>query len=125
MIRGTVTPDREIVVPIAIFGSDGASRTVDAVIDTGFTGLLTLPEDLILELGLSYSGRTSAKLADASRVVLRRYDATIDWFGTQRDVAVLAADGGPLAGMALLDDTRLTADVIEGGSVTIVGLSQT
>ena len=123
MIQGIVTSEREIVVPLVVHATAGAVDTVHAIVDTGFTGLLVLPERLIEKLDLGYSGRASATLADGSRVVLRRYDAMIDWLGTELEVPVLAADGGPLIGMALLGGNRMSVDVVEGGSVTIASLS--
>lgn len=42
--------------------------------------------------------------------------------GVLRKVVVTEAEGGPLVGMALLQNTRFTLDVIEGGQVTIESL---
>lgn len=52
MLRGEVTPEFEAVVPVRILGPEGTSLVADAVIDTGFTGHLTLPEEFVRRLGL-------------------------------------------------------------------------
>ena len=52
MITGQVTVYREAVISLSVKGPEGQSREIDAVIDTGFNGFLTLPASLIQELGL-------------------------------------------------------------------------
>lgn len=47
MIAGVVTANREAVMPVTVRNSQGHDVTVDAVIDTGFTGFLTLPALLV------------------------------------------------------------------------------
>lgn len=70
MIRGRVRPSRadgaglEAWVEIAIAGDDGMFRTLEAVIDTGFTGWLTVPSSVMLELGLTPAGRAQSTMAD-------------------------------------------------------------
>lgn len=57
MIAGVVNAAYEAVVTLAVQGPDGQTRDIDAVIDTGFGGFLTLPPALVAELGLPYKGR--------------------------------------------------------------------
>lgn len=67
MIRGVVTSDREARVRLEIAGPDGAPRRyVDMIIDTGFTGSVCLPGDLIRDLKLPRIGTRYAALADGS-----------------------------------------------------------
>ena len=44
------------MLPIVV-RNDLATQLVDAVIDTGFSGFLTLPSDMISTLGLSWEGQ--------------------------------------------------------------------
>ena len=50
MIIGQITEDREAVVQIRLRGSDSLEVEVKAIVDTGFTDFLTLPEYLMTEL---------------------------------------------------------------------------
>jgi predicted aspartyl protease len=57
MITGVVTANHEATIPLVVHGVHGQQETIEAVIDTGFTGSLTLPPMLITALGLSWRGR--------------------------------------------------------------------
>ena len=54
MIQGSVNAAYEAVVTLAVRGPAGQTTEIDAVIDTGFTGFLTLPPALVSELGLPF-----------------------------------------------------------------------
>ena len=43
MITGVVNADHEATIQLVIQGDHGQQETIEAVIDTGFTGSLTLP----------------------------------------------------------------------------------
>lgn len=47
------------------------------------------------------------------------HEGRILWHGRELVVAVLASDGDPLLGMALLSGSRLTVDALPGGGVRI------
>jgi clan AA aspartic protease len=118
-MTGTVTPYREAALAVIVRGPHGQEEEVEAIVDTGFTGFLTLPSTLIATLALVFHSRTIATLADGTSVLLPIYEATVLWDGQERDVLVLEAEGGCLLGMSLLYGSRLTIDVIDGGSVTV------
>jgi clan AA aspartic protease len=117
MITGRVR-NREAVIELEIRGLDGLQQ-VEAVIDTGYNGELTVPEDLVNALQLPFAGYRRGMLADGSIAVLQVHLATIDWLGEERDVLVLGSTGAALIGMALLEQNRLTINVLEGGDVLI------
>ncbi len=122
MILGTVTPGREAVLPVRILGLDGREIEVEAGIDTGYNGFLTLPKKLIEELALPFGGTAQASLGDGSDVRMEIYVATVLWDGSERPALVLEAEGGALVGMAMLDGCRVTIDVEAGGPVIVESL---
>ncbi len=122
MITGSVNARREAVIPIIVRGSGGDEQEIDAVIDTGFNGSLTLPTLLIATLGLTWRELRRALLADGREEVLDVYEATIVWDGQPRNVSAYAADTDPLVGMSLLYGYDLHIQVIDGGGVTIEAL---
>ena len=121
MILGTITGNREAVIRFPVRGPGG--QEVEAVIDTGFNGYLTLPDSLVVRLGLPCHSSTTAMLGDGSTRALFQYEAAVVWGGQERDVLVLAAEGGPLVGMAMLYGHDVFLNIVKGGRVTIQAVS--
>jgi len=121
MMTGTVNADLERLLPLTVRDASGQPNGVDAVIDTGFNGFLTLPPALVATLALPWPCRQQGQLADGSVQDFDVYVATVGWDGKPRSVEVEAVDAQPLIGMALLRGSELRMQVIPGGSVTVVG----
>ena len=119
MIEGFVNANLEAVVTLPLQGPSGRTREVDAVIDTGFNGYLTLPPMLVADLGLPVVGDGEAVLADGSEAVFDVYGVTLLWNGQLRHVEIGAVGVDPLVGKSLLDSHNLNIDVREGGRVAI------
>ncbi|MDE0011459.1 MAG: clan AA aspartic protease [Candidatus Poribacteria bacterium] len=119
MITGKITINREAIIELEVIGSNQKKEKVEAVIDTGFNGYLTLPNDLINYLKLQPAGSRRTVLGDGNIVVLDMYLAKVLWHGQEQDVLALQAEGGPLIGMSLLYGSRLVLEVIDNGDVTI------
>ena len=119
MIEGVVNAAYEAVVTLPLRGPEGQYREIDAVIDTGYNGFLTLPTPVVAELGLAFGGISRATLADGSVVAFDVYDVTVIWDGIARYVSANAADSTPLVGMSLLDMHDLSIRVRDGGRVLI------
>ena len=121
MIAGMVNANREATIRLLVRGPQGHQQE-EAIIDTGFTGFLTLPPLLVATLGLPWLCRQPGRLADG-RVESFDVDvATVIWDGQPRTVEVEAADTEPLVGMSLLEHHALRIDVLNGGMVTITAL---
>ena len=120
MIQGAVNAALEAVLPVTVQGAAGSAHDVEAVIDTGFSGFLTLPSALATALGLAFDGVGWAVLADGTEASFDMYDATLLWDGQPRSVYVYAAETTPLVGMRLLEDHDLHVEVHERGRVTVV-----
>ena len=119
MIQGVVNAALEAVVSLTVQGPTGQSREIEAVIDTGFSGFLTLPTALVEELGLLYQYRSRAILADGSEAFFHVYDVNVLWDSRLMRIETDAADATPLVGMRLLDRHNLNIDVEDGGRVVI------
>jgi clan AA aspartic protease len=123
MMQGYVNENYEAIISVAV--KNGSSfKAIDAVIDTGFTGFLSLPTAIIMELELQWSYRDRATLGDGSETIFDVYNAEILWNGQLREIEVDSAETEPLLGMGLLKGYRLQVDTIEGGLVTIQTLGR-
>jgi clan AA aspartic protease len=123
VIVGHVNSDREAVVSLAVQGAQGQIRQVEAVVDTGFTGLLTLPPEVIAELELPRRAQGRAVLGDGREITYDMFDASVIWDGRAYRIDVDEADTVPLVGMGLLENQELCIQVVLGGSVSIRALS--
>ncbi len=89
------------------------------VVDTGFTGALTLPTALAEGLGLKAGPRMDLILADGSVQSLETYPAEVFWDCHWRQVLASAIGDEVLVGMRLLGGFRLCIDAIPHGVVEI------
>ena len=124
MITGTVNADYEAVIRLFVQGPAGPAHEVDAMIDTGFNGFLTLPPALVTALGLMRRSRGRALLANGSEELFDIYGVTVLWDGQQRYVEADAVETTPLVGMSLLDGYDLYIQVADGGQVVIQASGQ-
>jgi clan AA aspartic protease len=123
MITGVVNAHHEATIPLIVHDANGHQTAIEAIIDTGFTGSLTLPSTLIAALGLPWRGRQRAMLGDGSVRFFDVYAVTIIWNGQTRAVETDAANTEPLLGMSLLQGHEMLMQVIDGGTVIIEALS--
>ena len=109
----------EAVIAVPVTGPGDRAQEVEAVIDTGYNGLLTLPPSAVRQLALPFVTRGQATLANGTKDVFDVYDATISWDGKAIDILVDEAETTPLVGMALLENHSLHIDVRIGGRATV------
>ena len=121
-LSGTVR-GREAVVTLSIEDAAGLQHEIEAVLDTGFTGYLVLPPAVIRQLGLARRGRRRMTLADGTVRMHHFYGASVIWGGEQYTVPTYGTGDKPLIGMRLLEGSRVTLDVADGGTVTIESLA--
>ena len=122
MISGRVNENREAVISLTLIGLVGEKHEIEAVIDTGFSGDLTLPDEVAASLGLTWLGREPGVLADGSTDLFDVYAGSVVWNGEPRVVEVAAANAQPLVGMNLLHGHSLRIDVVVDGHVEIAEL---
>jgi clan AA aspartic protease len=119
MITGVVTAEREAVIRIKVQGLGGEEQEAQAVVDTGFTGWLTLPPSVIDTLGLPWLTKGQALLANGQLEIFDVYVATLLWDDQPLRIMVDAVETEPLVGMSLLFGYNLTIVNLDGGNVTI------
>jgi clan AA aspartic protease len=119
MIAGRVNDRHEIVIELPVHVSTGQEHRIEAVLDTGFTGSLTLPPSLIESMDLPWRSRSSAILANGNVAEFDIHIASVVWDGNVRPILIQAIENVPLLGMAMLVGYDLPARVIVGGSVEI------
>ena len=124
MMQGYVNENYEAVISLVVRNGTKL-KSIKALIDTGFTGFLSLPMSLITELDLSWKYRDRGTLGDGSETVFDIYEGNVIWDGEYREIEINQAETEPLVGMMMLKDYRLQIDTTPGGLVTIENLSHT
>ena len=125
VLAGRVEPVNilEARISVAVAGPSMEFWEVEAVIDTGFSGWLTLPEVAVRGLDLQIYRRRRVRIADNRVTWMLTYRAVAQWQGRQIDILVHQTENPrPLLGTAMLEHCRLTVDMQEGGPVTVTPL---
>jgi clan AA aspartic protease len=121
MMQGRVNQRCEATLGIAVRNNE-KTQMIDAVIDTGFSGFLTLPSNVIATLGFSWEGRDVATQGDGTFCTFEVYIGLVIWDGQYREIYINESETVPLIGMQLLRGYDLRIQAIEGGLVTIEAL---
>jgi len=121
-MSGYVNTNREAIVQIAIVGDNKRLKNVRAIIDTGFTGDITLPRNVIDELGFTLRGFQRVILGDGSLQYFEMFVGSVIWDGQMRQVEINAAETDSLVGMGLLENYKLEMEGRPGGEVKITPL---
>ena len=124
MIRGIVTKDLDAWVDLAIAGDEQPTVSFSAVVDTGFSGFLTLPRVVLERFQARPLTVVIVTLADGSKTSADLFELTVLWDGQPRMIEVEAAETEPLIGMALLAGHDLQMRVVPDGDVTITSIPQ-
>jgi clan AA aspartic protease len=115
----------EAIASLRLIGRQGQVEAISAVVDTGFTGELTLPPSAMRDFNYNQFGTYEITLSDGSTVEVQVFEGLIDWFGKKQSILVLQTDSDALLGMKLMRDCRLTMDIVPDGPFTIVPLETT
>ena len=122
MIEGRITNGVEAIASLRLIGRQCQVEAIPAVVDTGFTSDLTLPRSDIRDLNYIQYGTFEITLADGSTVEAPVFEGLIDWFGKKQSILVLQTDSEALLGMRLMQNCRLTMDIVPDGKFNIVPL---
>lgn len=116
------TEDLHAILPITFHPPAGARLSIEVVIDTGFTGDVTLPPAAVAAMGLAFLYNQAVTLADDSDITIGVYQAQIVWAGGEKLVLVFATGKRPLIGTGLLAGCELLVQFAERGLVTVEAL---
>ena len=115
MMQGIVNQNCEAMIRLIVGNADSQRQVIDAVIDTGFTGFLTLPLSVLTNLNLRAYRREEGILGDGSTCIFDVYRGLVNWDGEFRRIDINASETTPLVGMSLLYGYRIQLDAIEEG----------
>jgi clan AA aspartic protease len=121
-MRGRVNEWLELVLDIRIEGLASTAQ-VAAIVDTGFSDYLKVPEDLALTLGLPFLRYRYVLLGDDEPLQVPVHGAIVVWGGERFEVDVIVLGESVLLGQEMLRGHRLVADVLEGGALLVQRIS--
>ena len=119
MLTGKINSRLEAVISVSIRGPEGRVLEADATVDTGFSGTLSLPREMVAGLGLLPYGTMLGTLADGRESFFPVYTAIVFWHGKPRLTYVSVVESEPLLGMGMLHGCEFSMQVVEGGEVAI------
>lgn len=111
--------DREARVPLVVRGQSSREQGVAAILDTGFSGFLTLPASVIEALELTWSCRAEGLVGDGTRQIFDLYEGIVVWDDEPREVEIALSQSEPLLGIGMIYSHDVRFQTIEGGLVTI------
>jgi len=114
-VTGRVTAV-DIRLELRVLAANSTTHTVEVVLDTGFEGELALPRSVLATFGAASRGAAGFNLADGTPVMGGLYSLVIEWDGLPRVVEAIDIASEPLAGLELIRNHRLEADIVVGGS---------
>jgi clan AA aspartic protease len=111
-MTGSVDESGRALLPIRLRNpTTGTISDIDAWIDTGFTGDLTMPSATVRIVDFPRGPKVRGVLADGTVVVLETHLCELEWFGEWRSIEMIGSDGDhPLLGVGLLRGHELTID---------------
>lgn len=78
MMQGIVNQNCEATIRLIVGNADSQRQMIDAVIDTGFTGFLTLPLSVLTNLNLRAYRREEGILGDGSTCIFDVYRGLVN-----------------------------------------------
>ena len=119
MMVGRLTDENEFLFPLVLRNEDGEELEVQAVLDTGFSGSLVPPGEVVRRLALRQDDVERVLLADGSMTRFSAHEVTVVWDDEDRTVTALGSGGDVLIGVQLLRGSVTLLEAIEGGDITI------
>lgn len=118
-VRQNAAGSLELWLTIDVENTHGTLHPCEALIDTGFTGWLMLPEAVIQQLGLTTHDQTQAVLATGEIRSIHYCLTRVLWQGALQPVVLFQSRDQSLLGMQLLKGNVITIHAWEDGEITI------
>jgi predicted aspartyl protease len=111
MIQGSFGSQGELYFEIDLIAADGATLTVDALLDTGFTDWLAMDVQDVESLGWSFVREQDRQTA-RGEATFNLYEGTVSFDGQELTVPVLGGEeiSEVLIGLPWLETRRLVVD---------------
>jgi clan AA aspartic protease len=119
VIEGAVLSSLDPLVQLSVFTAAGERIPMNVLVDTGFTGSLSLPLSVVSRLGLLKIGSDSVQFGDGSVLAADLYEVDIEWDGLRRTIYADAFGAELLIGTELLRDYELFIRFYNGGPVRL------
>ena len=111
-------PHAHVIITVINPRNPEKRHSAKLMVDTGFTGEMSLPRELIDNLDLDHQGWRYPQSFDGNRQKVETFKGSASWFGTDIEVEVeeIKADHPVLftglLGMELLSRAKLTMDPV-------------
>ena len=92
---------------------------MEALLDSGFNGTVSLPEDEVEKLGLPLVSERSVTLADGNDARVKVHVGNVRFAARWYRCPVLATGDVPTIGMHLMQGMKVCFEASEGGAIEI------
>ena len=106
-------------VPIVVAGPEGAAKSYDALLDTGFDGAVSISWRDAEDLGLRFFRDHVIVLADGTERGAAIFAGRVRFADEWREVPITVSGDDAVVGMQLIYGARLTLDVFLDGDVDL------
>ncbi len=107
----TLTP----IVTLRLLSNDDKEFDLATMVDTGYNGDIILPERLIDEMRLEYSGASWGELANGDVSEMKIFRGRLKWFDADKEISIGATRSDvALMGTLLLVDCDLNVNFADG-----------
>jgi predicted aspartyl protease len=112
-MQGSLGENNELLFEIRLVTTDGIDFTIDAMLDTGFSGWLTLDVQDLDGLDVQYIGTQNMQLATGEEVEFNLYAGSVYFDRQEVNIIIHAALGIPqvLLGRQWLINRKLVVDI--------------
>ena len=104
-------------VPIKIHHDQGQPKLVEALLDSGFSGMVSLPAETVKELELKYVRTQEVTLADGTLQAVEVFAGSVCFAGKWRKTSVLSTGDEATVGMGLISGGNISFDAVPGGDI--------